>query len=173
MTEHAEDYQPGGLHPISIGDLFANGRYRIIHKLGFGGSSTTWLSRNNQQDSPRGKLITLKAMRADASSKAADALPENFVPKMLHAADVPSSDLQTIEDHFIVQGPNGSHRFLISPFAGPSVLATLDCPGRVSGNRRLRGGLARSVVRNTARTIHRMHRAGIVHGGKLSIPPLG
>src|SRR5258708_87233 len=44
--EEIEDYQPGGYHPISIGDTFDQGRYRILHKLGFGGSSTVWLARD-------------------------------------------------------------------------------------------------------------------------------
>lgn len=140
-AEHvdSEDYQPGGLHSISIGDTFAKGHYRITHKLGFCGSSTIWMARDHQQDSPRGNLITLKAMRADVSSKAADDFPEVFVPRMCHVAGIPSSDFQTVEDHFIVQVPNGSHRFLVSPFAGPSILAMSDCPGSVSGSRRLPG----------------------------------
>lgn len=165
-VEHVEDYQPGGLHPISIGETFAKGRYRVIHKLGFGGSSTIWMARDNLQDSPQGRIVTLKAMRADASFKATDKLPEWFIPSILHATLAPSCYLQTVDDHFVVQGPNGSHRFLVYPFAGPSILSMSDCPGRVSGSRRLRGDLARRVAKQTAAAILHMHRAGVVHGGK-------
>jgi hypothetical protein len=38
----------GGFYPIVLGDLIAYGRYRVVHKLGFGGSSTIWLSRDQQ-----------------------------------------------------------------------------------------------------------------------------
>src|ERR1700761_3690364 len=54
--EWVEEYRPGGFHPISIGDEFAHGRYRVIHKLGFGGSSTIWLARDQQNQ--LGGLVT-------------------------------------------------------------------------------------------------------------------
>jgi serine/threonine-protein kinase SRPK3 len=166
--ERVEEYRPGGFHPIVVGDLLAHGRYRVIHKLGFGGSSTIWLARDQQQKEP-GRLVTLKALRADISC---NETPELVVPRSLQAAFPDSSgDFQTIEDHFIVHGPNGTHLFLISPLAGPSVLAMSDSPGRVSGSRRLRGDLARKVAKETTRAIYCMHSAGWVHGGKLSCSP--
>ena len=95
--------------------------------------------------------------------------PELVVPKSLQVAFPGFSGyFQTIEDHFIVRGPNGSHLILISPLAGPSFLAMSDSPGRVSGSRRLRGDLARKVAKETAKAVYCMHRAGWVHGGKLS-----
>ncbi|KAJ7208766.1 kinase-like protein [Mycena haematopus] len=121
--EWVEEYRPGGFHPMFIGDKFAHGRYKVIHKLGF---------------------VTLKAMRADASSKAPTIFPKSI------------GDFQTVEDHFRVQGPNGIHQFLISPLAGPSVWAISDSPGRVSGSI--------SVAKHTAKAIYRMHTAGFVHG---------
>lgn len=47
----AEDltrYCPGGYHPVHIGDSFNGGRYKILHKLGFGAFSTVWLARDLQ-----------------------------------------------------------------------------------------------------------------------------
>ncbi|KAF5353457.1 hypothetical protein D9756_007915 [Leucocoprinus leucothites] len=77
VIEDIEDYQPGGYHPISIGDTFDHGRFRVLHKLGFGGSSTVWLARDQQEGGGQGRLITLKAMRADiSSSKAPSEIPE-------------------------------------------------------------------------------------------------
>ncbi|KAK0196960.1 hypothetical protein F5146DRAFT_1153773 [Armillaria mellea] len=146
-VEDVEEYRPGRFHPMSIDHVFAGGRYRIIHKLGFD------------------RLVTLKAMRADVSSRAPDELPDLAVPKILQLDPHCSScGLQAVEDHFVVEGPNGSHRFLIYPFAGPSVLAVSRCPGRVSGSRQLRGNLARNVAKQTATAVHHMHRAGVVHG---------
>ncbi|KAJ6505820.1 kinase-like domain-containing protein [Mycena vitilis] len=166
-VEGLEGYQPGGFHPILIGDEFAHGRYRIIHKLGFGGSSTIWLARDNHKHS--GALLTLKAMRADVSSNPPDSIPDIYVPKALQVAFTDCkrdgvSRFLTVENHFRVQGPNGEHQFIVFPLAGPSVLAMSHSPGRVSGVRRLRADLARSVANQTANMIYRMHTAGFVHG---------
>jgi hypothetical protein len=37
---------PGGFHPVSLGDTFKAGRYKVYHKLGWGGFSTVWLARD-------------------------------------------------------------------------------------------------------------------------------
>ncbi|PGH06325.1 hypothetical protein AJ79_06568 [Helicocarpus griseus UAMH5409] len=47
--ERLENYKPGGYHPVAIGHRFCD-RYRIIHKLGHGAYSTTWLSRDEQTE---------------------------------------------------------------------------------------------------------------------------
>lgn len=38
-------YQPGGYHPVHLGDIYCD-RYKVIHKLGFGSYSTVWLARD-------------------------------------------------------------------------------------------------------------------------------
>ena len=37
-VEYADDYRPGGFHPVAINDLFIEGRYRAVRKLGSGGT---------------------------------------------------------------------------------------------------------------------------------------
>lgn len=44
-VEALEGYQPGGYHPITIGNILHN-RYQVVDKLGFGGYSTIWLARD-------------------------------------------------------------------------------------------------------------------------------
>ncbi|KAH7876539.1 uncharacterized protein C8R40DRAFT_1042251 [Lentinula edodes] len=57
-VENVDNYRPGGFHPVKIGDNFSAGHYRIIHKLGFGGSSTIWLTRNEKfSETGSGKLV--------------------------------------------------------------------------------------------------------------------
>lgn len=36
-VEEIENYQPGGLHPLQIGDELDGGKFTIVHKLGYGG----------------------------------------------------------------------------------------------------------------------------------------
>ena len=168
VIENIEDYQPCGYHPISVGDTFDHGRFRVLHKLGFGGSSTVWLARDQREE---GRIVTLKAMRADVtSSKVPNEIPELAISQKLRESLPPSLsvDFQTVDYHFFVQGPNGSHLFLVFPLAGPSILAMSDSPGRTAGSRRLRADLARKVAKQTAMMIHHMHCIGVVHGGKQS-----
>ncbi|KZV75818.1 kinase-like protein [Peniophora sp. CONT] len=160
-VEEAEDYQLGGFHPIAIGDCFCEGRYKVMHKLGFGGSSTVWLARDRYGAKP---LVALKALRADASPACTDELSSLAIPKMLQTVLPSSINIVTIEDYFFVQGPNGSHMFLVSPLAGPPVVSMSCCPGRAAGSRRLRADLARKAAKQTAMAIYHMHRAGVVHG---------
>ncbi len=42
--EWAEDYRPGGYHPVLLGDIFNDGQYKAIRKLGEGSYSTVWLA---------------------------------------------------------------------------------------------------------------------------------
>lgn len=35
-TEDVERYEPGGFHPVHLGDRYDGGRYRVVHKLGAG-----------------------------------------------------------------------------------------------------------------------------------------
>ncbi|KAL2871721.1 uncharacterized protein BJX67DRAFT_167866 [Aspergillus lucknowensis] len=54
-------YRPGGYHPVSIGDCLSD-RYDVVHKLGFGSYSTTWLAR----DTIMMKYVAIKIAIADA-----------------------------------------------------------------------------------------------------------
>uniref|UniRef100_A0A0W0G6R6 non-specific serine/threonine protein kinase n=1 Tax=Moniliophthora roreri TaxID=221103 RepID=A0A0W0G6R6_MONRR len=160
-VEYVEDYRSGGFHPVAIGDAFC-GRYRVIHKLGYGGSSTIWLARSQHE----GKLVTLKVMRADLSSRTVpvDKAPELAVPKFIAAASHSTPAIQIVEDHFTETGPNGTHLCIVSQLAGPSISTMSECPGRVSGSRRLRGSLARKAAKAVAEVVALMHSAGFVHG---------
>ncbi|KZT06982.1 kinase-like protein [Laetiporus sulphureus 93-53] len=170
--EDLEKYRPGGFHPVTIGQVFAGGRYKALHKLGFGGSSTVWLARDqHSQEQPQrsGRLVALKILSAEQSSNPTKEFPELYISQELDAfsrahGHVGRENIQFIQDHFMEKGPNGVHRCLVSQFAGPSILSMAECPGRVSGSRRLRGDLARKVAKQVATAVECMHSAGIVHG---------
>ena len=42
--EGSEGYRVGGYHPVREGDMYNNGRYTVLRKLGWGHFSTVWLS---------------------------------------------------------------------------------------------------------------------------------
>jgi hypothetical protein len=46
--ENVLNYRPGGYHPVALGDTLKDGRYKIRHKLGYGGFSTVWVARDNK-----------------------------------------------------------------------------------------------------------------------------
>lgn len=118
--EDLEDYTTGGFHPINIGDTFQNGRYEIIHKLGFGGYSTIWLARDNKLQ----HYVSLKVLAASEASNSSEAaimhqlhpnpeskhLGQQFTPRLL--------------DEFSLQGPNGTHTCLVQEPARCSVAAS-------------------------------------------------
>ena len=45
-AEPLHRYQPGGYHPLQLGDNLKDGRYKVLHKLGWGGYSTTWAAKD-------------------------------------------------------------------------------------------------------------------------------
>jgi serine/threonine-protein kinase SRPK3 len=64
---------------VSIGDVFAGGRYKVLHKLGFGSLSTIWLAR----DSVSGILVALKVLAANISTKSKDEIEELVISQKL------------------------------------------------------------------------------------------
>ena len=41
-------YRSGGYHPVHLGDIMQEGRYVIVHKLGWGLDGTIWLARDRK-----------------------------------------------------------------------------------------------------------------------------
>ena len=45
-TEPLHRYHRGGYHRVHLSDCLSNGRYKILHKLGWGEYSTVWAARD-------------------------------------------------------------------------------------------------------------------------------
>ena len=75
--EDPSEYKPGGYYPLEIGGKVHNGRYRILHRLGHGAHSTTWLALDQSYDSsappdpPRPRYVSLKIGTASRSQQEA------------------------------------------------------------------------------------------------------
>ncbi len=160
-VEDVERYRRGGFHPVHLADTFEGGRYRILHKLGYGGFSTVWLVR----DEVLQRFVSLKVLTADASHQQKEL---NMLRYLDHDAQgSPRRDtIVSILDNFTFEGPNGTHLCYVSPVGGPSIAQLLDCPGQVAGSRRLRADLARKLAEQLASAVCFLHSLGITHGGK-------
>lgn len=53
-------YKKNGYHPTHLGDVLKNGRYEVVHKLGWGGYSTVLAARDHRFVTPL--LTTPKAL---------------------------------------------------------------------------------------------------------------
>ncbi|KAI0399302.1 kinase-like protein [Xylaria palmicola] len=140
-TEEIENYEPGGFHPVHLGDTYDNGRYRIVHKLGSGGFATVWLARDESEK----KWVALKI----------------FLAK--HSVSVGKQGLHVYQDaelrRFTIQGPNGAHLCIVSPVLGPS------CGQLSSGfTCRLKPWLARRAGYQAAKAVATLHAQDLCHG---------
>ncbi|KAE9369241.1 kinase-like protein [Stipitochalara longipes BDJ] len=115
-VENIEGYQPGGYHPVTIGDR-VGGQYKIIHKLGFGGFATVWLARDTEAQ----RYVALKIIMAEYSKDAIekDLKTLNYLSQHVKRPGGNFVDIP-IED-FWITGPNGKHLCIVSEVAGPSI----------------------------------------------------
>jgi hypothetical protein len=161
-VEDVEKYTPGGFHPVKLGDLFQNKRYRILHKLGFGGFSTVWLARDEHHN----LLVSLKVLTAEASRQPAELELLQQLDERLQGIPL-RNNLLTRLDSFTLEGPNGRHVCYVSKLGGPSLSAISDSPEEIAGTRRIRASLAYELAQQLANLILLMHDSDIVHGGTL------
>ncbi|KAL4933346.1 kinase-like domain-containing protein [Aspergillus undulatus] len=105
-VEELEGYTPGGFQPTIIGDAFCNGRYELVHKLGY--------------DSKLSRYVSLKILIAQASRLSR----ESEILYLLTKGDSNAVGRQIIPpllDEFFIDGPNGHHRCLVTEPAGTSI----------------------------------------------------
>ncbi|RAH69458.1 kinase-like protein [Aspergillus aculeatinus CBS 121060] len=152
-VERMEYYQPGGYHPVTIGDHL-HGRYRVIHKLGHGTYSTIWLARDE-----RSRIyVAVKVCTAYSKPPEIDVISELSQPPLL--SDIGRTMIPSIFDKFNIQGPNGEHICLVTK------------PARMSLSDAKNGSwislfqleVARVLAAQLAIAIHYIHSRGFVHG---------
>ncbi|RAK80833.1 kinase-like protein [Aspergillus fijiensis CBS 313.89] len=153
-VEKLENYQPGGYHPIMVGDLLHD-RYHIADKLGYGGYSTVWLAL----DTHLKRYVALKVNATDSLSS------ETAVLKALSASLPPSAAVHpgrglvpVLLDEFEVQGPNGNHTcYTVTPAR---------CNLReISFSRLFPLDVARALAYGLTLAVAYTHSQGYVHGG--------
>lgn len=162
LYEHIDDverlkyYRPGGYHPIKIGDNL-HSRYRVVHKLGYGTFSTTWLVQDNKSS----KYVAVKVGTADSDQKEVDILTRLSNPS-LQDGSRGKEFILPILDRFTIHGPNGTHPCLVTAPARCSLADAKDAS--ISGLFQL--PVARSLAAQLAMAVAYTHKQGLVHGGE-------
>ncbi|RMD45051.1 hypothetical protein DV735_g99, partial [Chaetothyriales sp. CBS 134920] len=155
--ENFEAYTVGGYHPIVIGDTFQKGRYTVVHKLGFGGYSTIWLTRDNALD----RYVSLKVLVASESSKPKPT--EADIIRQLQSVDTSHPGqlfIPKLLDTFSIEGPNGQHTCLVQEAAGCNIATSKEDAGNFM------------FPAETARSIAAQLIMATEHSPKLHTPPL-
>ena len=155
-VENLQKYTPGGYHPVEIGQMYDNNRYKVLHKLGFGGFSTVWLAHDRHEN----RYIALKILCA----KASDSHDLPLAVKSILDGGRLSHLFVTELRRFHVNGPNGRHVCQVLPLVGPSLSA-------LSGHRyRLRPSGCKMLAQQAAKILAFLHANSLCHGG-MSFPP--
>ena len=155
-VEDLEDYRLGGYHPIRLGDELSNRRYHIVHKLGYGRSSTVWLVRDRVED----RYVSLKVITARQSELS----PEVDVRNRLRCGDWHHPGRPFVLsplNEFYIDGPNGRHLCLVSEVAGPSILDVKTA----AEHGMLPIEAAQNITAQLALGLSYVHSCGVIHGG--------
>ena len=157
-VELLERYMPGGYHPVHLHDKLADGRYEIVHKLGYGTYSTVWLARDHALNC----YVSIKIVAADErpkdESRILRLLSEQW-NKQSNAHDHPPFTL--LLDEFTLQGPNGQHKCLVSKPGGRTIASSKEDANDFMFTK----AAARSIVQQLVRAVTFLHQHGIGHGG--------
>ncbi|CAL8110504.1 unnamed protein product [Orchesella dallaii] len=117
--EDQADYQPGGYHPVKIGDVY-NQRYEVIRKLGWGHFSTVWLcfDRFNR------RYVAMKVVKSEDKYTETANDEIKLLRKVMNAdIDDPNRDkVVHLLDEFKVCGIHGMHVCMVMEVLGCNLL---------------------------------------------------
>lgn len=156
--EDWEDYVPGGYHPVHIGDVFSDGRYTVVRKLGWGHFSTVWLAKDNKVH----RHVALKVVKS-AARYTETALDEIKLLQRLISSDPTHpgrSHVISFLDHFRHKGPNGNHVCMVFEVLGENLLGLI----KRHQTKGVPIGLVRQIGKQMLLGLDYMHRAcGVIH----------
>lgn len=156
--EDMEDYKRGGYHYISVGDVFHEGRYVTLRKLGWGHFSTVWLAR----DTVENRHVALKVVKSAAhyTETAVDEI--KLLEKVVKAnPDAPGRKyVVELLDHFMHRGPNGLHVCMVFEVLGENLLSVI----KRYRHQGIPIHLVRQIIHQVLMGLDYMHReCGIIH----------
>ncbi|OAK93702.1 kinase-like protein [Phaeosphaeriaceae sp. SRC1lsM3a] len=155
-AEPLHRYRVSGYHPIALGDSFKDGRYKVLHKLGWGGYSTVWAAKDlSNQAYVALKFSVAKPQKENRELEVLRALAR------LDSGESGSRHVMQLLDHFHVEGPNGKHGCSVLEFLGPSVTDVLEMR---FADERLPARLAKSSAQQALAGLAYLHKHKIGHG---------
>ncbi|KAK0498158.1 kinase-like domain-containing protein [Armillaria luteobubalina] len=112
--EDRKRYIPGGYHPARVGDSYADKRYSITGKLGWGEYSTVWRARDNQA----GIDVAIKIM-TDEATHAPQLCELEFFNHLCrqNPSHVGYPHVLHLTDSFSIDGPHGRHLCVVMEMA--------------------------------------------------------
>ncbi|KAF9436057.1 serine/threonine protein kinase, CMGC group [Entomortierella beljakovae] len=156
--EDMEDYKRGGYHYVSVGDVFNEGRYITLRKLGWGHFSTVWLAR----DTVENRHVALKVVKS-ASHYTETAIDEiKLLERVVQANPDSPGRKYVVEllDHFMHRGPNGLHVCMVFEVLGENLLSVI----KRYRHRGIPIHLVRQIIHQVLMGLDYMHReCGIIH----------
>ncbi|KAI3338693.1 kinase-like domain-containing protein [Ustulina deusta] len=153
-AEPLRRYRPGGYHPIHLGDQLRDGRYKILHKVGWGGYSTTWAARDREQQ----RYVAVKISVAEANSNHEVGILQLISSSPNHRG---KEHIVQLLDSFSIEGPNGKHRCLVLELLGPNIP---DLVGSYLHDERLPAQAARSIACQVLTGVDFLAQLNIGHG---------
>ncbi|KAK3301756.1 kinase-like domain-containing protein [Chaetomium strumarium] len=154
-VEDLGKYVKGGYHPVEIGDYLGDDdRFRVVHKLGFGGYGTVWLCHDKFSK----KWRAVKIMQAKVSTlDCADlkALETTFAG--LDANVLAANHIQLALEYFYINGPNGRHLCFVLPFLGPDLTEIFGVYGHVTW-------LMKDICFQLVEAMRFIHSLNLCHG---------
>ena len=156
--EDEEDYCQGGYHPMNVGDVFSEGRYIIVRKLGWGHFSTVWLAK----DRVANRHVALKVVKS-APHYTETALDEIKLLQRLVSANPEHPGCRHcvfLLDHFRHNGPNGSHVCMVFEVLGENLLGLI----KRYQHRGVPVHIVKQIAKQVLLALDYMHRScGIIH----------
>ncbi|CAG8211573.1 unnamed protein product [Penicillium olsonii] len=134
------------LYPIRLGEVL-NERYRVEHKLGFGGGSTVWMAFDLQDK----KDVALKVMALGKWGDNETRIQDEIIETVQNTSGL----VIYTETFFLRRDDESEHRVLVFPVKGPSI-STLSL-------KRIPVASRMSAARQLLETVASLHEAGIIH----------
>lgn len=157
----AEDlnvYRPGGYHPVHLGDIYNNGRYTVLHKLGYGSYSTVWLVKDAFEDT----YASLKILTAEYSAGSQE------LSVLSHLQDseegLGREYVVHLIDQFELEGPNGTHKCIVTELLGPSLNSDIE---DVYPSETFPPAAVKRFIAQVSLGVKYLHERNVVHGGEL------
>ncbi|PGH04679.1 CMGC/SRPK protein kinase [Blastomyces parvus] len=154
-VEDPNGYCTGRYFPVIPGSVLNSGRYRIMHKLGWGGFATIWMARDTWRDSN----VALKVINMEKNAQELKILRHLQHSRVAQDnADHPGrrSVVQLVDDFDL----SVSHKCLVLPVMGMDLQTRID----VEKGHRLKKENAESVARQVALGLDYLWKCGIAHG---------